>query len=214
MSEDIDVAVQEIKDGEVVFHWQSNYQLSRDLHKLVYRERQDYCHSNAILLDPKDNNLVVSCPNIGVMKVDRQTKDIKWIISRNTNDFGLDYDQIPRHHHSLFFVKDGSLLIYDNGGYKLDFTRVVRYKLNEVNMSLISFKEYIYHQPKVSIQGGVQMLDEEREIFGIAYGGSKEELYPHDYIQYEEYDFANKRSFFSIIFTGKSTLFNVRRLIE
>lgn len=79
----------------------------------------DYCHINAIAVDPNTGNLLISCRSIGLMKIDRETGDIQWMMSRKHNDIkGLTTEQIGYLQHDVRYTDDGSFTVFDNSGGK------------------------------------------------------------------------------------------------
>lgn len=113
ISERVEDVIQEIKDNQVVFHWQSNYLSSRGAYQFLSTEG-DNCHGNAIAIDPKDSNILLSCYKIGLIKIDRESKEIKWVLHR---DFGLLDSQKTRLQHSVSVYPDGSIVLFDDSGY-------------------------------------------------------------------------------------------------
>lgn len=88
--------LQEIKDGEVIWQWDSTdypelYSLSVEGNNFTNSSSwQDYVHFNSITIDEKDNNLVCSFRNLdSVIKLDRDTGDIVWILGGNGDQFGI-----------------------------------------------------------------------------------------------------------------------------
>lgn len=210
-SETRDFAIQEIKNSQVVYHWQSDQLCHRN-----YTAIMEKSHVNSIDIDPKDGNFIISCRNNGIFKLNKQTSQIMWLIGKKHQDFNLTEGQIPLYQHNVHLAKDGSIVAYDDAGYSDDYSRVVRYWLDEDKMEVVRFREYIYHQPRVEIFGGVQILDDENDILAITYGQRKESTY-EDYksmLVYEEYDFKNSKSLFSIRLSKVSSVYRITRLIE
>lgn len=92
--------LQEIKDGEVIWQWDSTdypqlYNLSVEGNNFTNSSVwQDYVDFNSITIDEKDNNLVCSFRNLdSVIKLDRNTGDILWILGGNGDQFGLGDEQ-------------------------------------------------------------------------------------------------------------------------
>lgn len=187
-------AIQEIKDGEVVYQWQSthpNFSIFKTSNSTF-----DFAHPNSIVVDPEDGNFIVSCRNLGFFKLNKRNHKIEWAITRTFNSFNLDQYQIPQFQHTVYLEKDGSIVLYDDNGFELNNARILRYWLDEENKKLIRFREYIYHQPRVERLGGAQILDDEKDIIGVTYGGEND----NNKIIYEEYDFKHDRSLLRIKF--------------
>lgn len=198
-------AVQEVKNDEVIFHWESNSQpILWDRSAKSF----DYAHVNSVNLD-HDGNFILSCVWMGFFKLDKQTRQVKWFIGNKWNDFGLMNYHVAKTQHDVHREIDGSITLYDDEGYVHNHSRVVKYWLDEESLELVKFKEYIYHQHKVKAMGGVQIIDSEKDILGITYGATGEQN-----IMYEEYDFKNNVSLFSISLKYRHGIFKVTRLLE
>ena len=117
--------IQEQKDGEVVWHFETiDYP---ELYTASCKNNSfedgttdigaaDYAHINAISKD-KNGDILVSFRNIGMVKINYKTKEIMWIMGRNRNDIvGLNIKDIPYLQHDVRYLTDGSFTIFDNCG--------------------------------------------------------------------------------------------------
>ena len=172
--------IQEQKDGKVVFQWESIdhpelYQLSftgnNYTNGLTNRNlAQDYAHLNSIdLFD--DGDLLVSFRKIGIMRIDRETKDIQWVIGSKRNDFDFDPSIEPYLQHDARVMGDGSIKIYDNRDQSHGYPQVLRLWLDEKNMSLTDFQAFQVPNYGYSMHmGSAQLLDEETDTYLVTYG--------------------------------------------
>lgn len=168
--------IQEIKDGKIIWEFKSidNAQLYE-----YYNENNiqikpsntyiDYMHINSIKIDPEDGNLVCSFRNIdAIIKISRKNGKIIWILGGKGDQFGLTKEQKFSKQHSISFLKNHEILIYDNA-YDNKNTRILKIKINEKNKKIEEFKSYelnVY----IPRMGAVQAVNEEKDIYLITYG--------------------------------------------
>jgi len=183
--------LQEIKDGKVLLDWKStDYpQLYASClgecswQKVGY---QDYLHFNSVVVDPTDNNLLLSfAGSSSVIKIDRHTGKILWTLGGLADDFNLTEDQLFVSQHSLSFLPSGELMLFDNHSTGLAFergnllqasdvgerSRIVILKLDEKNRKVISFRTI--NLPILSqFMGGV--YSSPQGTFIVSYGSYSE----------------------------------------
>jgi hypothetical protein len=202
--------IQEIKDDKIVFHWESvdhsefyNYSC---FHKEFsnYGENQpvynDYCHLNALAIDPKDNNFIVSFRHTGIAKIERKTGNVLWLFGRGGRiDFdGMTNEQSGYLQHDIRILDDGSITIFDNSGCSTDNSRVCRYWLDEENMKLAKFKEYVTPRKRSMFMGSAILLDDETETFLVCYGGlGTDEGTPNTTVVFDEINFSTNETNFT-----------------
>lgn len=76
----------------------------------------DYIHFNSMEIDQNDNNLIYSFRNTdSIVKLDRETWEIIWILGGKYDEFNLDDERLFSRKHHARLSKDGYLTIYDNG---------------------------------------------------------------------------------------------------
>lgn len=164
--------IQEIKEGEVIFEWDSSdhpelfaqsVENNDYLNVNEYFYAADYAHINSINIDPVDNNLVISFRNLDeVIKIGRDTGDIHWILGGVGDMFGLEDSQKFSRQHYAKYTKDGTILLFDNGNAN-EKTRVLEFTLNESDLYLEDFKEYVV-EGKYSMATGSAMKTESDTI--------------------------------------------------
>lgn len=112
----------------------------------------DFSHANGIVHDPSDDSLLINFRiQSAVVKVDRKTKQIKWIAGEpegwpaNLRDKLFKMEGGARwfyHQHSPSMTPQGTLLLFDNGNYgarpynkaippNTAYSRAVEYQLDE-----------------------------------------------------------------------------------
>ena len=133
----IDAVVQELDltTGAVLFEWHSltddGIPLT-DAYSSLTGPFVDYVHPNSIDIDT-DGNLLVSARNTSsIVKLDRATGEIIWLLGGKRSTFTFPNDTGPNTQHDARRRPDGTLSIYDNGNRREPpFTRGVAWELNE-----------------------------------------------------------------------------------
>lgn len=188
--------------GEVVWEWHAfdhmdpfriGYETFSDYWvRRGYPDTVDWSHANNLLYDESDDSIVVNFRyQAAAMKIDRKTKQIKWIFGEPTG-WGDLADKVlkpkgdvrwPFHQHSPNPTPNGTLLIYDNGNYQArpfrkpadvadTYSRAVEYRIDEENMTVEELwqSEEMGPDRVISIaMGDVDWLPETENIL-VAYG--------------------------------------------
>ena len=188
---------QEVKDGECIFEWDSTdhpelYAASREAGDYTNNSRvwSDYVHFNAIVIDPKDNNFVCSYRDLdSILKIDRETGEILWTLGGDGDDFDLTEEQQFHRQHNITITEDGSYLMFDNGcltnilGYPVQsaeetaegqanqYSRAVKFVLDEENMEVTDFQEYEMENFYSSSMGSAQIIDDSTDTVLMGWGG-------------------------------------------
>lgn len=116
----------------------------------------DWSHANNLLYDASDDSLIINFRyQAAAMKIDRSTKEIRWILGEPSG-WGDLADKVlkpvgdlrwPYHQHSPNPTPNGTVLIFDNGSYQArpftppkmpneTYTRAVEYKIDEDNRTI------------------------------------------------------------------------------
>ncbi len=145
-----------------------------------------FCHINAAIYD-SDGNIIISSRFMDELtKINRQTSQIMWRLggqSCENNQFSFINDTDENgyvgfsHQHTPFKMKNGNLLLFDNGNIKSNnqYTRVVEYELNEVAKTAKKVWEFRLTPDYYTAQmGSVQEL-ENGNIF-ISWGKRQTEV--------------------------------------
>lgn len=201
--------VQEIKDGKLVFHYQTDE--TPELFDLsVEGGNFDYTHLNSVEID-LDGNFILSFRHIGIVKVNRQKK-ILWVIGKKRNDFNIAPQYLPKLQHDVKVYENGSISVWDNSGSESEYSRVLLYRLNQKSMECIEAKEYLYESiARKSISTGTaEFVDFEGEIIDINWGNNLLNGEP----RFEEFDFKSKKSLFRIVFNESTNCPTIHRIQE
>ena len=192
----------EPETGKVVWEWRAfdhmdpfriGYEtFSRYWIRRGFPDTVDWSHANNVLFDERDDSIVVNFRyQAAAMKIDRKTKEIKWILGEPSG-WGDLSDKVlkgegeikwPYHQHSPHPTPNGTLLIYDNGNYQArpfdppkpiseTYSRAVEYEIDEEQMSVreIWASERMGPERVVSIaMGDVDWLPKSENVL-VAYG--------------------------------------------
>jgi hypothetical protein len=107
--------------------------------------REELCHGNMLVLDEAANVLYYNCRFVGLFKIDRASGDILWRMGGTYDKTSLgagDFTFSPpasqfSDSHEPEFHADGTLLLYDNGGFQLGgagvkyHSRIVEYQFDQ-----------------------------------------------------------------------------------
>ena len=192
----------EPETGKVVWEWRAfdhmdpyriGYEtFSRYWIRRGFPDTVDWSHANNLLYDEQDDSIIVNFRyQAAVMKIDRKTKEIEWILSEPSG-WGDLSDRVlkgegeinwPYHQHSPQPTPNGTLLIYDNGNYQArpftppkpiieTYSRAVEYEIDEEQMKVreIWASEEMGPERVVSIaMGDVDWLPKTGNVL-VAYG--------------------------------------------
>lgn len=188
---------QEVKDGECIFEWDSTdhpelYAASREAGDYTNDSRiwADYVHFNAIVVDPKDNNFLCSYRDLdSILKIDRETGEIIWILGGDLDEFGLTEEQQFHRQHNVTITEDGSILLFDNGcltnilgypeqskeekaeGEANQVSRGLKLTLDEEKMEVTAMEEYKVENFYAASMGSAQLLDDGTDTVLLGWGG-------------------------------------------
>jgi arylsulfate sulfotransferase len=161
--------IQEILDNKVIWNWVSSdypefYGTAIEANNYLNNNGNytwaDYMHINSIFIDPKDGNIIASFRHQDqIIKIDKKNKQILWKLGGMTDQFGLTPLQKFSHQHTASYLKDGSLMLFDNGN-KNRLSRVLEFKLDEKYKKVLSFKAFSKDNQFSTAMGSVQKVDD------------------------------------------------------
>lgn len=194
--------LQEVVDGEIIFEWDSTnypelYAMSVEANDYMNEvsEWSDYAHFNSLVIDPADNNFICSFRNLdAVLKIDRETGDILWVLGGTDDEFGLANAQKFHRQHNATVLEDGSIMLFDNGTLvnvlaypiqseeviaalaPLEVSRVQIFTLNEETKTLEAYREYTLNGYFSPTQANAQMLDLSSNTILVGWGSRNDKI--------------------------------------
>ncbi len=170
------IVIQEIDaDKNVVFQWRSwDYLPITDSYFDLTSQNIDLIHMNGLAVDA-DGNILASLRHLScIIKINRQTGDIDWILGGKENQFTFfneDESNSPTYfsyQHDICVLPNGNITLFDNGNqHPLKYSRGVEYKLDEKNKTATLVWQY-RHSPDIftSAMGSVQRLSNGNSLIG------------------------------------------------
>ncbi len=106
----------------------------------------DWMHGNSIDID-YDNNLILSNRKSNeIIKIDRITGELIWIMGGPLNEFEIMNDSLNgvKSQHDVTRLDNGNLLVFDNGNNETHTaSRVVEYQIDEANKTATLVWEFL-----------------------------------------------------------------------
>lgn len=133
--------LQEVHGNKVVWEWRSTafdklYALSRRGNAYGSDTPQDYLHVNAMILDPADNNPILSLRNAdAIIKVDRETGKILWVLGGKADTFGLKTRQQFANVTDISLAADRTLVV-------TQANKVTTFRINEAGKKVTYLASY------------------------------------------------------------------------
>ncbi len=124
---------------------------------------RDWAHANGITYDPRDDSILVSSPVQDViLKIDRQSGDLVWLLGTPTHWTepwsslrltAVGELEWPYFQHGPSYTGDGTLVMFDNGHYRASafepkmsiedsYSRAVEYSIDEETMEVSEVWHY------------------------------------------------------------------------
>jgi len=158
------VVFQELDANQkIVFQWRAIDHLAiTDSLDYMNVASVDWTHVNAITIDPRDNNYLISLRGFcQIIKVSRSTGDVMWRLGGKSNDFtflGEHPENAPYYfigQHNIHGLANGDILFFDNGSLQgqgdlpgRTYSRAVQYHIDETNLTATLVWEY-RHVPDI-----------------------------------------------------------------
>ena len=168
--------VQEIDAQQnVVFQWRSwDYLPITNSYFDLTQQTIDLIHANALAV-AGDGNILVSLRHYSsVVKIDRETGDIVWILGGKGNQFTFMNEHASNaptyfsYQHDIDVLPNGHLTLFDNGNqHSPEYSRGVEYSLDEQNKIATMVWDY-RHSPDIyaSAMGSVERLPNGNTLIG------------------------------------------------
>lgn len=172
----VQAVVQEIDvEGNVLVQWKSLDHLPITLsYEDLTAPAIRYIHNNSLWIDDDGNWLLSMRHHSSIVKVNRLTGDVMWILGGKANEFtfiGDHEENAPNYfsyQHDIRRLTNGHITLFDNGTqHSPQYSRAVEYEIDEVNKTCTLVWEY-RHAPDiyVGLQGGVQTLTDGHRLIG------------------------------------------------
>ena len=168
--------IQEVDASKnVVFQWRTwDYLPITDSYMDLTASNIDLIHANAIDAD-ENGNILFSMRHLStIIKIDRQTGNLDWILGGKQNQFTFLNEHVsnsPNYfsfQHDIKVLPDGNITLFDNGNqHTPPYSRAVEYKLDEQNKTADLIWEY-RHTPDIYnfAMGSVQKLSNGNTLIG------------------------------------------------
>lgn len=134
--------LQEIQNGAALFNWLSTdhpelYACSTEGNQFAQNNGADYAHWSALSLDGDGNWLATFRHLDAVIKINRSTGVVQWILGGPCDQFGLSATQKFSHAHDARRAPDGRLTLFDNNNAG-QASRELAFNIDEVGKTLVS----------------------------------------------------------------------------
>ena len=136
--------------------------------KNILTSKHDWSHANSVNVT-HDGNYIISFHHFDqVWKIDSGTGEIIWKLGKN-GDFELDDDNIFYKQHAVHELDENEFLIFDNGDIVRKYSRALKLKINEDDMSIVSSKSVFLADSLFSFkQGSVYEIEDKKYLFCLA----------------------------------------------
>jgi hypothetical protein len=178
----IGAAIQELDASKnVVFQWRSwDYLPITDSYASLNTSTVDLIHGNALEVDENGNVLFSMRSLSSIIKIDRQTGNIDWILGGKQNQFTFlneHESNSPNYfsfQHDIRELPNGDITLFDNGNqHTPPYSRAAEYKLDEQSRTADLVWEY-RHTPDIYnfAMGSVQRLSNGNTLIGWGFASS------------------------------------------
>lgn len=136
----VNAILQEAGNSHITWSWQSVtvpelYSQSSAGNNYASSDAQDYLHVNGMILDPTDQNVILSLGNANcLIKIERTTGKILWYLGGKNDGFGLKDDQKFSNITDMQFAKNGTLTLTQGD-------KLLCYQLDETNRKIKRFRK-------------------------------------------------------------------------
>lgn len=97
-----------------------------------YPQGLDWTHANNLVYHPEDDTYLLSLRNMDrLLKIDRKTGAILWQLGGDQSDFQQTSGRAFVGQHSPSWTDDGTLLLFDNGDFPAEYSKVVEFEVDE-----------------------------------------------------------------------------------
>jgi hypothetical protein len=169
--------------GDVELRWKSWSRFTFDdvTETIPVPGAEDIDHTNALAINPVDNNYVVSFRDLdALIDVDYNSGAVNWQLGGKQNQLTVVGDPLGGFfgQHSVRVLDNGNLLIYDNGlGHTPPESRAVEYQLDLKSMTATMVWQY-RHSPAIftPVVGSVERWQNGHTLVAFALNGVVDEV--------------------------------------
>lgn len=210
--------IQEIKDGQVVWEWDSTdypelYAMSVEGNDYYNQDQlwADYAHFDAIAVDPADQNFICSFRNLNaVLKLNRETGEILWVLGGSGDQFGLTEQQLFSRPHDVRVTADGGITLFNNGNVDPQAedtaatgqSSILKFYLDETGKTVTGFEKYQLENSFSSDYGSAQEISAGHYVVGWGTSQTKNAVF-------SEIDFNTNRVLFEFCYPDDSMTYRV-----
>lgn len=176
----VGAVIQEVRNGELVNEWASfdypELYSANDTGANFQGDNADYFHLNAMVIDPADENLIVSSRNTStILKLDRETGELLWQLGGKGDAFGLTPEQKMTNQGDVRLTEEGELTIFDNGRAE-GGSRVLKLTLDEKAKKVTSYEAFTVPGHFTSDGGSAVWLEDKTFALGWGHNDTGREL--------------------------------------
>lgn len=162
--------LQEIVGGAAVFSWLSTdqpqlYACSARGNAYAANNGADYAHWNALVVDGDGDWLATFRHFDAVLKINRSTGAVRWVLGGACDEFGLTSTQHFSSPHDARRAPDGRLTLFDVGAANV-LSRVVAFSLDEAGKAVSTFTPYTSDAHSSYNLGSAQLFASGRALVG------------------------------------------------
>ncbi len=163
------VLIQEVLENQVIDEFRSDSFPQLDpLDPYKLDQDTDYTGFNGMLIDPNDDNLILSLGKMGTLiKVDLEKQKILWTLSGPNDDFALLPEQKISKVSSLSLSPQGEMIVFDEGPSDGN-SRILKIDVDEMNKKVLDFQEIPLNGSFT--QASSQKIGDALSIYTIAWG--------------------------------------------
>ena len=179
----VGAVIQELDASKnVVFQWRSfDYIDVTATYYDLTQKNIPYIHGNALEIDKEGNILFSMRYTSSIVKVNRKTGDVDWVLGGKQNQFNFINEHAANsptyfsNQHNVSVLPDGNILLFDNGDqHPTLYSRGVEYQLNEQDSTATMVWEYDHSKTIYTSSGGsVQRLPNGNTILGWSRPGNQ-----------------------------------------
>lgn len=216
----INCIIQEQKDDKVIWQFETNdypelfsYALIKN--KNITNIYTDYAHLNCIIPSKDNKFLYLSYRNIGIIKIEKDTKKFKWVFGKGYTNLILpkeiNLNNIFCFQHDIRLFNEDEFTLFNNNDGPTDENKANPQIKSQVIYCKIKDKKIekynIYNTTHIASRSMGGAIPIEQDVFDISYGSFRTG------INAEEYNFKEQKQYMSIQFDTNAFMYRMEREI-